>query len=38
MEKTVILDLQQIRLFLLLRVWDITGPQYRTGLDEVQSV
>lgn len=29
MEKTVILDLQQIRLFLLLRVWDVTGPQYR---------
>lgn len=38
MEKTVILDLQQMKLFLLLRVRDITETTIQeAGLDEVQS-
>lgn len=38
MEETVILDLQQMKLFLLLRVRDITETTMQeAGLDEVQS-
>lgn len=38
MEETVILDLQQMMLFLLLRVRDITETTMQeAGLDEVQS-